>query len=162
MIEQIAVTLMGDNDPDVRIPAITALLVAAGGDEKDANRVARRIARKSYDNLRDAAMRAAYAVRAVNSNHTRRQESRYFSMHVQAEKARDRARKTLTRMVKLHGEIIGWAAVMDEATTPECRDYHGNNFLASRPPREGLPGTLHGGTCRCQMVPPWPNGRLIT
>lgn len=56
--------------------------------------------------------------------------------------------------------ILGWKAQMDDRTTAECRAADGKNWILERPPKIGLPGTVHVH-CRCQPVPPYPTRRLV-
>lgn len=53
--------------------------------------------------------------------------------------------------------LVGWWAHRDDRTTPACAAAHGNNFPYDRPPRIGLPSTVHP-RCRCRAVAPWPRG----
>jgi hypothetical protein len=92
-------------------------------------------------------------------------ERRFTAQHLTAETTRVQAAIVVDRLSSIHGRVLGWNSVRDEITTPGCRAAHGRNFLAAAPPMiEGLPsfpGTQHGGACRCQAVPPWPQGELL-
>lgn len=99
--------------------------------------------------------RAERLVRAVAA------EEGYFAAHVQAQSRRLAAATATDAAVERFGRTLGWYAVLDGSTTPGCRKNHGNNFDADRPPSEGLPGTLHGGECRCSPGAPHRNGRML-
>lgn len=92
-------------------------------------------------------------------------ERRYLAQHLGAETSRVQAAIVVDRLATVHGRVLGWQAVMDDVTTPGCRAADGRNFLAAAPPFiEGFPaypGTLHGGACRCQAVPPFPQASLL-
>lgn len=78
-----------------------------------------------------------------------RDELRFFGQHVRAQRARTRAAANVDAAAREHGTVLGWYAHDDDRTTPECADADGTNFLATRVPPIGWPGTPHGGTCRC-------------
>ncbi len=56
--------------------------------------------------------------------------------------------------------LLGWRAVIDGATTPECRWANGKNFRADRMPLIGFPGAVHP-RCRCSAGPMVPGAALI-
>lgn len=89
-------------------------------------------------------------------------EERYFSEHLEAEERRLRAAAMVDsarRLVSAHG-LVGWRAVLDSRTTPECRAAHGKNFPADRMPVIGWPGAVHRA-CRCSVGPPIPGAPVL-
>jgi len=88
-------------------------------------------------------------------------ERRYLAQHLDAGRARREAAGKVDEAAARFGPVLGWHAVMDGATTPECRAAHSKNFAAARPPAIGYPSTLHGGACRCRPGPPWPHGEML-
>lgn len=103
-------------------------------------------------------VRAAVAQAVAN-------ERRWFSQHVAASAARAQVGSAVDGIAAQHAGLVGWQAVNDRHTTPGCRAASGNNFRADRPPvvegRPSFPGAVHGATCRCYPVPPFPRGRLL-
>lgn len=104
-------------------------------------------------------LRATYLVNAARRAHagqaTPAQERAYLARHLAATHARARAAVEVDRAAREHGPLLGWHALLDSQTTPECRAAHGSNFAAGKPPVIGYPGTLHGGTCRCRAGAPF-------
>jgi hypothetical protein len=92
-------------------------------------------------------------------------ERRYLAAHLDAERLRIEAAVRVDEAAGRYGLTLGWRSVRDERTTRGCRQAHGRNFRADRPPTvEGqpvFPGMLHGGACRCEPGPPWPDGELM-
>jgi hypothetical protein len=84
-------------------------------------------------------------------------ERTYFAQHLNAARARREAAVRVDQEAqRLGSPVLGWHAIRDSRTTPECAAADGHNFEASRPPKIGYPGTLHGGTCRCKPGRPFP------
>lgn len=112
-----------------------------------------------------APRRAAYALAAARRLASREPdvdaERRYLAQHLAAERARDEAAAHADLLVVRYGPVLGWHARRDSITDATCAQLHGGNFRAARPPAAGLPGTLHGGACRCRAGPPFPGGRLL-
>lgn len=88
-------------------------------------------------------------------------ERRYLAQHLDAERIRKLSAQRVDAMAARVGPILGWHAVMDKRTTPECRAAHGRNFSALVPPAIGYPGTLHGGTCRCRPGRPFDSASML-
>lgn len=89
-------------------------------------------------------------------------ERTYFGQHLNAERSRrEAAARVDVTAKKLGVTTLGWRAVMDDRTTPECRQANGSNFEVARPPAIGYPGTLHGGTCRCRPTAPFRGQPLV-
>lgn len=92
-------------------------------------------------------------------------EQNYSSQHVAASQGRSAAAAAVDSMAAVHGNILGWKAQEDARCTPGCRQASGKNFRADRPPTvEGhpaYPGMVHGATCRCVPVKPWPGAPLM-
>lgn len=112
--------------------------------------------------MAEPVLRATYLVNAATrlskGTHTQAQERTYLASHLNAAHNRARAAAEVDQAAAQHGDTLGWKAVMDSVTTPECKAAHGNNFSVFSPPKIGLPGTLHGGTCRCRAVAPFHEG----
>lgn len=107
----------------------------------------------------NAAKRLTAAVKAGQApNDALRGERRFWRMHEQARKRRMAAVKVIADKADLYGDLLGWYTIRDGHETPECKAAAGSNFRLSDPPAIGLPGTLHGGTCRCEGGPPHARG----
>jgi len=98
-------------------------------------------------------------------------EAGYFGRHVAAELRRLRAAALVDVTSRLLGDrteeqvvesvpMLGWRAVVDNRTTPECKWANGRNFRADRLPIIGLPGAVHP-RCRCTSGPPTPGAPTI-
>ncbi|MGI5201666.1 hypothetical protein ACQEU6_08800 [Spirillospora sp. CA-108201] len=83
-----------------------------------------------------------------------RPESRYLRQHLAAQQNRRRTAREVDRLAAIYGDRLGWYAVRDTSTTADCRHAHGRDFLLSKPPRIGLPGSVHS-RCRCRPGRPW-------
>lgn len=88
-------------------------------------------------------------------------ERALFRAHLAAEGKRREAARAIDDAAAAHGPTLGWYSRRDGTTTQDCWDAHGGNFSALRPPSIGWPGTLHGGNCRCDAGPPWPEGSML-
>lgn len=113
--------------------------------------------------LRAAFKRGAEAYR--DGDHSKRgvwwQKERYWhGLHVEAMRARERARVAADREARLWGAILGWYGIDDASTTLDCREVLGKNFDVRRPPARGIPGTVHG-KCRCWAGPPHAGAEVI-
>lgn len=87
-------------------------------------------------------------------------ETRYFLQHVQASTNRVQAATKIDALAERYGEVLGWYAVNDKATTAECRYANGKNFSALYPPKIGWPGVVHVN-CRCLPGPPHRRARML-
>jgi len=87
-------------------------------------------------------------------------ERRYYAQHVAAMWNRATAAGKTDMAAMEHGDFLGWLAVMDDRTSPECAAASGKNFHASAMPLIGYPGSVHPH-CRCMAVAPWPGGKLL-
>jgi len=95
-------------------------------------------------------------------------EERYFLLHLAAEERRMRAAalQDMASLLNVDRDrdatkgLLGWRAVLDDRTTPECRYAHGRNFKADRMPEIGWPGAVHVH-CRCSPGPAIPGAPLI-
>lgn len=94
-------------------------------------------------------------------------EETYFAHHLMAEERRlrsaalvDSAARLLSDRTETPDDLVGWRAVLDERTTPDCRAAHGKNFVATRMPEPGWPGAVHP-RCRCSVGPATPGAPLI-
>lgn len=103
--------------------------------------------------------RAAAARKALEA--AARRERAYELAHERARQARMDAALEVADAANLYGPELGWYTHKDDRTTPECWAADGANFRADIPPVIGWPGTLHGGTCRCEAGPPHPGGRTV-
>lgn len=88
------------------------------------------------------------------------QERRFFAMHQKARDRRLAAARMIDEAVDVYGPVLGWYSVLQPNTDAHCRDNHGGNFRASRPPKGGYPSTVHLN-CRCSPGAKWPNGRML-
>lgn len=94
-------------------------------------------------------------------------ETQYFDRHRDAEERRQRAAALQDVAAMLNSDrsdanehLLGWRAVLDERTTPECRWAHGRNFDATKMPSIGFPGAVHM-RCRCSAGPAVPGAPVI-
>jgi hypothetical protein len=89
-----------------------------------------------------------------------RRERRYHAQHLDAQEQRSRQRQIRDVLSEIYGKTLCWYSVLDEGTTPECREAHGKNFDVDVPPAIGYPGTVHG-KCRCTAGPPHQNAEMV-
>jgi hypothetical protein len=101
-----------------------------------------------------------------------RRERQYWRQHLHASDRRTQAAALVDSIADTSSgqvtdretgrarRVLGWRAVLDERTTPDCRAAHGRNFYTDQEPRIGWPGTVHA-QCRCGPVPPWPTRQLV-
>jgi hypothetical protein len=87
-------------------------------------------------------------------------ERRWYQQHLDAMRQRAVAAARTDMAALEYGDLLGWRAVMDRRTSPECAAANGKNYYASSIPDIGLPGAVHN-SCRCEPVPPWPHGKLL-
>ncbi len=108
---------------------------------------------------------------AADIDHAETVETHYFALQVAAELRRQRAAALVDITARLLGDrveeqpdervpLLGWRAVVDDKTTPECRWANGKNFRADRIPMIGLPGAVHP-RCRCTSGPPVKGAPII-
>lgn len=76
-------------------------------------------------------------------------EQRWFNLHMEAQAKRRKAAAAVDRAARRHGAILGWYAVLDNRTSPECREANGKNFNVAVRPAIGYPGSVHPH-CRCK------------
>lgn len=120
-----------------------------------------------------AARRAAYALNAARrldaagvTPESVDAEHRHMGQHDLAEAKRAEAAARVDEASARHGLTVGWLSRQDDRVTPGCAEASGKNFRADRPPPiiEGspnLPGTPHGGTCRCRVTAPHAGAELL-
>jgi hypothetical protein len=101
------------------------------------------------------------AARRVSEGGSAKAERALFGAHLRAEEGRIDGARVIDHAATKWGPVLGWFAVRDGRTTPECFASHGGNFSATSPPSIGWPGTLHGGNCRCKPVAPWPGAEML-
>ncbi len=90
-----------------------------------------------------------------------RTELRYFKLHLKAQINRRRAAIEVDRIKnQTSSDLLGWKAVLDGRTTPECRAANGKNFYAQYPPAIGYPGSVHVA-CRCRPVKAFVGAPLV-
>jgi SPP1 gp7 family putative phage head morphogenesis protein len=91
-------------------------------------------------------------------------ERRYFTQHVHASQKRIAATSAVDGMAAIHGNLLGWRTVVDEATTPGCLAADGKSFRVDDPPvvegQPNFPGTVHP-RCRCRPMPPRPGAPVM-
>jgi hypothetical protein len=84
-------------------------------------------------------------------------EQRFYGLHVAMGTKRMTASAAVDGMAEMHGNLLGWNAVIDAATTYGCRAANGKNFYADDPPvvegAPALPGAVHS-LCRCWASAP--------
>lgn len=100
----------------------------------------------------EAAFRAHYvlnATRRIAAGGTLEAEQGFFNQHLEAVKQRRKTASAVDRARMRYGTTLGWHAVMDSRTSPECREANGKNFDAGRMPAIGYPGAVHP-SCRCK------------
>lgn len=108
---------------------------------------------------------------AKDLEHAETVERGYFARHIAAEERRARAAALVDITARLLGDrteeqqsekipLLGWRAVIDARTTPECAWANGKNFRADRIPIINVPGATHP-RCRCTSGPPLPGAPLI-
>lgn len=114
--------------------------------------------------IHEALFRARYLVNAADRfkdpAHSMAQERVYAQQHLGAQRARAEAAAKIDKAVERHGPELGWYAVLDDATTKDCRAANGSNFSALDPPKIGLPGSVHPA-CRCKSGPPHANAKTV-
>ena len=91
-------------------------------------------------------------------------EQRFMGQHVAMSRRRVSAGSAVDGMAATYGNLLGWNAVIDAATTYGCRHANGRNFYADHPPvvegSPALPGAVHG-RCRCFAGPPRRGARVL-
>lgn len=87
-------------------------------------------------------------------------ERRYYQLHLAAMKNRANAAAETDKAAAKYGKLLGWNAVLDGHTSPECRSANGWNYYASSMPDIGYPGGVHDA-CRCSPSAPHPGGKLL-
>ena len=80
-------------------------------------------------------------------------EQRWFKQHLAAQENRRNTAVQVDAAAAKSGNKLGWYAVLDRKTTPECRAANGKNFDRRKPPPIGYPGSVHP-FCRCKAGPP--------
>jgi hypothetical protein len=88
-------------------------------------------------------------------------EERYFRQHVAAEFQRTQKGNEVAVLTGRYGTVLGWKAVDDDKTTPECKAADGHNFDTRHIPDIGYPGVGPHANCRCKAVPPYPNAKML-
>jgi SPP1 gp7 family putative phage head morphogenesis protein len=109
--------------------------------------------------LTAAAERLGKATTAQELAAAAKRERGYLDQHLEAQRRRNVAAAQVDAAAAKHGPVLGWSAVRDDRTTPDCRALHGTNFRADHPPTPGWPGTLHGSGCRCRASAPFLNAK---
>lgn len=119
----------------------------------------------------NAAYRAAYVVKsgyrirqAISNGKSLDEavaaEKRIYQQHAGAEQKRTLNAQRVDRAAGTYGELLGWHAVVDRRTDPQCKAANGNNFEVGFPPVIGYPGSVHPN-CRCVPGPPFPRGKRL-
>lgn len=156
------------------LTATASDIAAIPRDDSDGSKILRQLATVN------AYRRAAYLVNALRRmapaalsgeqeqiERAAAREERYLAAHDQAEHNRNMAAASViettatSARVNQRGEpLLGWQAVLDERTTPECRAAHGRNFNPTVRPRIGYPGEVHIH-CRCRARRPWKTSKRV-
>lgn len=108
----------------------------------------------------EGAYRAAYVLAAsrrwheglkngVSEEVLKEREDRFFKQHLEAQANRRVASAAVDKMARKYGATLGWYAVLDTKTSPECKAAHGKNFDIGKRPVIGYPGSVHPH-CRCK------------
>jgi hypothetical protein len=88
-------------------------------------------------------------------------EERYSREHLGATNNRAAAaRKVANASGEFGSRLLGWYAVLDDRTSPECRLAHGRNFNPGQIPPIGYPGAVHP-RCRCHPGRAHPSSRRV-
>lgn len=88
-------------------------------------------------------------------------EHRWYLAHLHAAENRKRAARQIDQAARAHlSTMLGWKAVIDARTTPECREANGKNFALGAMPVIGYPGMVHS-RCRCKAVAPYPDAAVL-
>lgn len=102
--------------------------------------------------------------RGLNKGNSReellRTERRYFKQHIDAVQKRREAALAVDRAANRFGPTLGWYAVRDSRTSPECLAAHGKNFDATIRPPIGYPGSVHR-FCRCKAGPKFATSQTV-
>lgn len=96
-----------------------------------------------------AANRLEVARKAGRLDEAKKAEQRYFNQHIEAVANRKQSANAVDKASVRYGDTLGWYAVLDSRTSPECKEANGKNFSASRMPAIGYPGAVHPN-CRCK------------
>lgn len=120
--------------------------------------------------LRDAARNGQTRAEALRIAEAR--EQRFYAQHRQAAARRRVVAAKVDLAAARHGKptvdpvtgtltkLVGWHAVLDNRTDPQCRAADGKNFPVNRPPAIGWPGAVHPH-CRCRPGAPHAGGRMV-
>lgn len=87
-------------------------------------------------------------------------ERRYYGQHLVAGWNRMTSAARVDTAAGQHGLLLGWRAIFDSRTSPECRAADGKNFRADRMPLIGYPGMVHPH-CRCFPGRPFAGARML-
>lgn len=96
-----------------------------------------------------SAERLEVARKMGNLPQAKKAEQRYFNQHVEAVANRKASAAAVDKARSRYGDELGWYAILDSRTSPECKEANGKNFSASRIPPIGYPGSVHPH-CRCR------------
>jgi hypothetical protein len=110
------------------------------------------------DAAQEARSKGEPVTAAMDAQVTR--EQRFYFLHRQAMWSRAQAAMSTDMAALEYGPLLGWKAVLDNRTSPECKNANGRNFYATAMPDIGFPGSVHLA-CRCRAVAPWPGGKLL-
>lgn len=111
----------------------------------------------------EAAFRAHYvlnAARRLANGGDPTAEQRFFNQHLEAVTKRRGAASAVDKARARYGNTLGWQAVMDNRTSPECKAANGKNFDAGRIPAIGYPGAVHP-FCRCKPVKKYATSQTV-
>ena len=103
---------------------------------------------------------AAYARRDALAE-ALRSEQPYWRAHVNAQQGRNKAARATDDAAAQYGPTLGWYTAGDNRVEARCKALAGRNFTVGRPPPEGYPGQVHGGTCRCHAGPPHSTDKTV-
>lgn len=90
-----------------------------------------------------------------------KKEKEYFKMHRDASARRIQSAKMSDRYSNLYNTpVLGWYAVLDDRTSPDCEYLDGKNYEALNPPGNLHPGSRHPH-CRCLPGPPFADAPTV-
>lgn len=111
--------------------------------------------------IASATRRVAVSTRnGVPLNQVMDRERRNYQQHIVVMKRRVSAAQAVDKIGVNNRRKVGWYAVLDDRTSPECRAANGKNFYADRMPEIGYPGAVHP-SCRCRPGRPHATKTLV-
>lgn len=119
------------------------------------------IRRAAY--LVKAARRLTTAAKAGQLRQGLQTEQKFLAEHLDATRKRVLAGREVAQVAQQTqnpDRLVGWYAVLDNRTSPECRRANGANFRFDQIPLIGFPGAVHPH-CRCKPGPAHATNRMV-